>query len=301
MRLQAPDRFALVFGSTHGSFTARCRRAYAPLWADRVYSLAVNGYYDDSYFPRVLRSPWLSVVQFGTSGVPELARVYNFSTAARCAILEPQPHLMPRNVGGIAPLSNTAGTLSMSTSFNESTATTWNATAELFVNTGNNSWLDKKLFVPFCTVDQKGMRTLNAFPSFGELQELGGPGPSLGMLYQEGNRYIEGEEKWAHMAKSTSVRVVCLDEGRILDLGGDDAVKGPCVDDILNPTSSSPYSEYSAREGRWICPAAMIDTCVAPGFTSKKHKIAESKLATLAAKEPGNKGSSRVAQTHAEL
>ena len=34
------------------------------------------------------------------------------------------------------PLAPTLGTLSMSTSFNEITGTTWNATAELFLNTG---------------------------------------------------------------------------------------------------------------------------------------------------------------------
>jgi hypothetical protein len=31
--------------------------------------------------------------------------------------------------------------------FNESTGTTWNATAELFINTGDNSRLDPMLFV----------------------------------------------------------------------------------------------------------------------------------------------------------
>lgn len=29
-----------------------------------------------------------------------------------------------------------------------------------------------------------GMRTIESFPSFGELQDLDGPGPHLGMLYQ---------------------------------------------------------------------------------------------------------------------
>jgi len=37
---------------------------------------------------------------------------------------------------GVHGLSNRFGTLSMSTSFNEITGTTWNATAELFLNTG---------------------------------------------------------------------------------------------------------------------------------------------------------------------
>jgi len=40
----------------------------------------------------------------------------------------------------------------MSTSFSEATGTTWNATAELFVNTGDNARLDSMLFVPICEV-----------------------------------------------------------------------------------------------------------------------------------------------------
>ena len=41
-----------------------------------------------------------------------------------------------RPCAGVHGLSNRFGTLSMSTSFNEITGTTWNATAELFLNTG---------------------------------------------------------------------------------------------------------------------------------------------------------------------
>ena len=41
-----------------------------------------------------------------------------------------------RPCAGVHGLSNSFGTLAMSTSFSEITGTTWNATAELFLNTG---------------------------------------------------------------------------------------------------------------------------------------------------------------------
>lgn len=106
-------------------------------------------------------------------------------------------------------LSNTFGTLSMSTSYNQNLSeypdgVTWNATAEIFLNLGDNGRLDKHLFVPICTIEN----TLLDFPSFGEVAELGGSGPSLGTLYEKGNSYIESNEEWkSSMAQVESVRV----------------------------------------------------------------------------------------------
>ena len=48
------------------------------------------------------------------------------------------------------------------------------------------SYLDAMLFVPVCTIDPGDMaRTVLQYPSFGEVEELGGPGPSLDALYAE--------------------------------------------------------------------------------------------------------------------
>ena len=42
------------------------------------------------------------------------------------------------------------------------------------------------LFVPVCTIDPVDMhKTVLKYPSFGEVEELGGPGPSLDALYAE--------------------------------------------------------------------------------------------------------------------
>jgi hypothetical protein len=84
---------------------------------------------------------------------------------------------------------------------------TWNATAELFINTGNNSRLDPLLFIPVCTIDELGMHNILKFPSYGEMADLGGSGPSLGMLYQYGNSYIRANKSWDAMAETSRVHV----------------------------------------------------------------------------------------------
>jgi cyclophilin family peptidyl-prolyl cis-trans isomerase len=138
MRLTAPDSFHITFGSNYGEFVAQCERQRAPVWVDRIYNLVLNGYYNNNYFFRVIED---FVVQFGTNGDPSISNIYNFNSPdlGTCGILEPQPPFMSINEG-IRGLSNVFGTVSMSTSYNEMTETTWNATAELFINLGNNRY-----------------------------------------------------------------------------------------------------------------------------------------------------------------
>lgn len=219
---QAPDRFSLIFPTQYGSFKAHCVRDRAPIWADRVYKLAKNGYYNANYFFRVIPGKY---TQFGTNGYPDISNMYNYTstTDPECSILEPQPPYMPycmkskesegNHCEGVDGLSNDFGTLAMSTSYKEGledypNGVTWNATAELFINTGNNQRLDENLFVPICTISKDDMNNvILKFPSFGEMAELGGDGPSLGMLYQDGNEYIESNEDWASMAITGGVEV----------------------------------------------------------------------------------------------
>lgn len=223
---QAPEEFSLVFPTSYGKFTAECSRARAPVWADRVYKLALNGYYNENYFFRVIPGRY---TQFGTNGNANVSNIYNYTSSSNmeCAVLDPQPPFMPycmanqqNEIGhydctGVSGLSNDFGTIAMSTSYNTdlegySNGVTWNATAELFINIGeNNQFLDSNLFVPICTISREDMQNVVLkFPSFGEVSELGGNGPSLGKLYEEGNAYIESNEEWKKsMAVTTTVEV----------------------------------------------------------------------------------------------
>jgi len=226
-----PERFSLVFPTQYGRFTARCVRSRAPVWADRVYRLAKSGYYDANYFFRVLPGRY---AQFGTNGHPDVSNVYNYTSPLLnkdCSILEPQPPFMPycmahhrsggnngsdHDCDGVEGLSNDYGTLSMSTSYKMDlegypNGVTWNATAELFLNIGEgNRRLDDNLFVPICEVDRSEMDdVVLRFPSFGEVSELGGDGPSLGRLYEEGNPYIESNPDWKDSMALTGTVEVC--------------------------------------------------------------------------------------------
>jgi cyclophilin family peptidyl-prolyl cis-trans isomerase len=136
MNVIAPDSFHISFRSNYGDFVAHCDRQRAPVWVDRIYNLVLNGYYNDNYFFRVIDD---FIVQFGTNGDPSVSNIYNFNSPylGECGVLEPQPPYMPINEG-VHGLSNVFGTLAMSTSYNETTETTWNATAELFINLNNN-------------------------------------------------------------------------------------------------------------------------------------------------------------------
>jgi len=225
---KAPDHFSLVFPTSYGKFTATCSRARAPIWADRVYKLASNGYYNNNYFFRVIPGRY---IQFGTNGNPQISNIYNYTSTAlnpNCSILDPQPPFMPycmltrkndktnhNHCQGVDGLSNDFGTLAMSTSYNQNlkefpNGVTWNATAELFINIGNNHFLDSNLFVPICNISKTEMKTVvMKFPSFGELSELGGDGPSLGKLYEEGNAYIESNPDWKQSMAISGVLEVC--------------------------------------------------------------------------------------------
>ena len=68
--LRAPDRFRVRLDTTKGAITIDCTREWAPLGADRFYTLVTMGYFDDSAFFRVVAGKW---AQFGISGTPEVA------------------------------------------------------------------------------------------------------------------------------------------------------------------------------------------------------------------------------------
>ena len=67
---QAPAMFKVNFDTSKGPFVVQVHRDWAPLGADRFYTLASRGYYDGNRF---FRSTDL-LVQFGINGDPEIAK-----------------------------------------------------------------------------------------------------------------------------------------------------------------------------------------------------------------------------------
>src|SRR5690348_2271172 len=68
---RAPDSYRVRFETSKGDFVVQVTRSWAPLGADRFYTLVANGFYDGARFFRVLPG---FVVQFGIPADPALTQ-----------------------------------------------------------------------------------------------------------------------------------------------------------------------------------------------------------------------------------
>lgn len=156
---KSPDSFDVEFATTRGNFTVRVTRAWAPLGADRFYNLVKNAYFDDAAFFRVVPN---FIVQFGLSADPAVNRVW------RSANIKDDP----------VTQSNKPGTITFATA-GPNTRTT-----QLFINFGNNGFLDRQGFSPFGEVN-KGMDIVKKiFSGYGEK-------PDQGAITTQGKAYLD--------------------------------------------------------------------------------------------------------------
>jgi peptidyl-prolyl cis-trans isomerase A (cyclophilin A) len=156
---KAPDTFKVKFNTTKGSFTVEATRSMSPNGADRFYNLVKSGYFKDIGFFRVVPG---FMVQFGIHGDPKV------SAAWREANISDDP------VKG----SNTRGTVTFATA-GPNTRTT-----QLFINYGNNTFLDGQGFSPFGKVTE-GMDVVDKINS--EYRET----PNQGAIQMQGNEYLK--------------------------------------------------------------------------------------------------------------
>jgi peptidyl-prolyl cis-trans isomerase A (cyclophilin A) len=139
-------------------------RDWAPNGADRFYNLVKNGFYDNVRFFRVVTG---FMVQFGISGDPKLSAPW------REARIPDDP----------VRQSNKRGYITFATA-GPNTRTT-----QVFINFGNNTFLDSQGFAPFGQVIS-GMNVVDALNAeYGEGAPRG-RGPDQGRLQQEGNAYL---------------------------------------------------------------------------------------------------------------
>ncbi|HET9320121.1 MAG TPA: peptidylprolyl isomerase, partial [Bryobacteraceae bacterium] len=66
----APDSYKVHFDTSKGAFVLQVNRSWAPLGADRFYTLVKSGFYDGARFFRVLPG---FVVQFGIAADPAVS------------------------------------------------------------------------------------------------------------------------------------------------------------------------------------------------------------------------------------
>jgi peptidyl-prolyl cis-trans isomerase A (cyclophilin A) len=154
-----PETVDVEFATTKGNFTVRVTRAWSPLGADRFYNLVKNGYFADAAFFRNVPG---FIVQFGLSADPAVNRVW------RNANIKDDPRSQ----------SNAPGTITFATA-GPNTRTT-----QLFINFGNNTFLDSQGFTPFGKVIA-GMDVVQKLHSgYGER-------PDQGSITHEGKAYLD--------------------------------------------------------------------------------------------------------------
>ena len=150
------------------SFTIDIFPTWAPEGAARFRELVAQGFFDETRFFRVIKG---FMAQFGIPGLPAVAAKWRSQTISDDKVVE----------------TNTQGKLTFATSGPNS------RTTQLFLNFGDNSFLDRQGFAPIGQVS-KGMDVVDAlYSGYGEGGRgdgTDGKGPSQGRCQSEGNAYL---------------------------------------------------------------------------------------------------------------
>ncbi|MCC6485985.1 MAG: peptidylprolyl isomerase [Candidatus Hydrogenedentes bacterium] len=125
----APATFKVNLDTTEGKIVLECHRDWAPLAADRFYTLVRAGYFDGSPFHKVITKPVPFIAQFGLNPDPAITEVWLDER------LDPEP----------ATQSNTVGRVAFSLELGKPET----RTSQVFINLADNSRLDKLGFAPF--------------------------------------------------------------------------------------------------------------------------------------------------------
>ena len=171
----APDVFRARFDTSKGAFVIEVHREWAPLGADRFYNLVRNGFYDGTRFFRV-RTGFMA--QFGVNGDP------NIQVAWQRASLRDEPPMK----------SNTRGSVSFTKENLPNTRFT-----QIFINYGDNSYLDEQGFAPFGQV-VTGMEVVDKLFSPSRENE-----PDQRRILREGNSYLQKEFPQLDFVKKATI------------------------------------------------------------------------------------------------
>ena len=165
--------YKVKFETSAGDFTIEVHPEWAPIGAERFKELVEASYYDDCRFFRVVKD---FMVQFGLNGDPSVTSQWRSQNIKDDPVQE----------------SNTRGKVTFATA-GPNTRTT-----QIFINFGNNSFLDGQGFAPFGEVVD-GMDVVDSiFNGYGE-------SPNQGSIQQRGNEYLNSEFPKLDYVKKASI------------------------------------------------------------------------------------------------
>lgn len=162
LNMKAPAVFKVLFKTTRGDFVIESHRDWAPNGADRFYNLSRSGFFDGIKIFRVVKG---FMAQFGIHGDPAVAKAW------MTANIQDDPKNKSNKRGFV-----TYGT----------TGAPHSRVTQLFINYGDNGFLDPQGFVPFGEVVQ-GMDVVDSlFAEYGERTTK-----TQGSIIQQGNAFLD--------------------------------------------------------------------------------------------------------------
>jgi len=163
----APERFQVTLETSEGDVVIDVHRAWAPLGADRFYSLVRGGFFDDTRVYRVVDG---FMAQFGLNGDPYVNQAWKSEFLVDDPVVE----------------SNTRGRVAFAKGGRHT------RTTEVFISYKDNSALDDEGFAPFGEVVE-GMDVVDAFyADYGDGPPRG-DGPYQAMVEARGNDYLDAD------------------------------------------------------------------------------------------------------------
>lgn len=176
LKAKAPDVFTVKFTTTAGDIVIEAHRAWAPLGADRFYNLAKNNFFNDVAFYRVVQG---FMVQFGISPDPRVSKAWQNAHIIDDRVNQP-------NGPGFVTFAKTSEPNSRTT--------------QVFINTGNNSFLDGQGFAPFGKVTEGMDVVKKLFGGYGEATT-----DKQGLIASQGKPYLDKNYPKLDLIKSTTI------------------------------------------------------------------------------------------------
>jgi peptidyl-prolyl cis-trans isomerase A (cyclophilin A) len=173
---QAPATFRARFDTSQGAFVIEVTREWAPLGADRFFTLVKSGFYDGARFFRVLSG---FMAQFGLNGDPSIQAAW----ASANLVDEPPKQSNLRGFVTFAKESSPNSRYTM-----------------VFINYKDNSYLDADGFAPFGQV-VVGMEVVDKlYAGYGRTNV-----PDQRRIKNDGNAYLSAEYPQLDFIKKATI------------------------------------------------------------------------------------------------